>query len=72
MKPYEIKMETDGGPWVSHDYPCPVYSHLNSVYDMDKGIFQPSWVAQERGWHLIKTDTWFKRVIFDLVFRRKY
>jgi len=72
MKPYEIKMETDGGPWVSHDYPCPIYHKLNSVYVMKDGTFQPSWVAQNEGYHLIKADTWFKRLIFNLIFRREY
>jgi len=69
MKPFEINIVTDGGPWVEHDYPCPVYSNLNGVYDMDKGIFKPSWVAQKRGWNLVHADTWLKRIILKYIFK---
>jgi hypothetical protein len=71
MDIYRIKFETDGGPWVEHDYPCPVhYGILNAVYDMDRDIFKPSWSAQKAGWHLIKADNWFKRLVYKLVFAR--
>ena len=47
------------GPAVLHNYPCPVlFGDENNpaepaVLDMQRGVFRPSWKAQQQGWHLI-------------------
>jgi hypothetical protein len=38
------------------------------VYDCDKGVFLPSWKAQKEGWRLVKTQTWFQRLLMRLFF----
>ena len=37
---------------------------------MNKDVFEPSWAAQKDGWHLIKTDNWFKKKIYEIVFKQ--
>ena len=70
MNIHKINFLTDGGPWVIHDYPCPVnYCTSKTVYNMNKDVFEPSWAAQKDGWHLIKTDNWFKKKIYEIVFK---
>lgn len=49
----------DFGPAILHNYPCPVlFGDANTpaepaVLDMERGVFRPSWKAQQQGWHLI-------------------
>ena len=66
----EVKIVTDGGPWATHNYPCPVYREKHAVINLNSGVFEPSWQAQLEGWHLIKADNWFKRLVYKLVFAR--
>ena len=50
MEINKVKIVTDGGPWVNHNYACPVYYNSHkAVYDLDKGVFCPSWMAQKDG-----------------------
>lgn len=55
LTPY---IDTDGGPWAKHNYPCPVYRKLPAVIDVGTGIFSPSWEAQRDGWHLVQAKGW--------------
>ena len=70
MQVMKIDIVTDGGPWAEHNYPCPVYTNCKAVLDLDKGIFQPSWIAQKHGYHIIHANTWIKRLIYKWVFTR--
>jgi hypothetical protein len=65
----EITVVTDGGPWATHNYPCPVYREKHAVIDLSTGIFQPSWEAQYQGWRLIKADSWVKFMVLRLFWR---
>jgi len=59
----EATIVTDGGPWCSHDMPCAVFSDLHAVYDLNSGIFKPSWNAQAEGWVLVKVPPWVRRFL---------
>lgn len=52
------RVETDGGPWATHNMPCCVHSEYPAVYDLGTGMFHPSWKAQEEGWALVKLPRW--------------
>lgn len=69
MKLQKIKIVTDGGPWASHDYPCPVFRDRPAVLNLSKGIFEPSWEAQDKGYHLVKVDTYLKKLLYELFFK---
>jgi len=69
LKIIKIKIDDfNGSPFCSHNYPCPVYFNLHAVYDMNEGIFKPSWKAQNEGFRLIKADTKIKRFIIRVFF----
>jgi len=53
-----VTMVTDGGPWVSHNYPCPVVENEPAVWDMNANVFRPSWAAQRDGWRLVQAIGW--------------
>lgn len=58
------------GPAAQHDMPCAIdYLVLEpAVLNMSKGVFEPSWAAQERGWRLIQAKSalqrWLLRTFF--------
>ncbi len=54
----KIEVITDGGPWASHNYPCPVNHDDHAVIDVATGVFYPSWSAQASGWRLVHADGW--------------
>jgi hypothetical protein len=54
----QVTKHTDGGPWVSHNYPCPVIDTDPAVWDMNASVFRPSWAAQREGWHLVQATGW--------------
>ncbi len=55
MEKTRVKFETDGGPWVRHNMPCPVNWDVDkAVFDMNNNTFQPSWNAQKEGWMMVK------------------
>ena len=49
------------GPAAEHDMPCAVYRDQPAVFDMNRGVFLPSWYAQRDGWHLVKAHNWWQR-----------
>lgn len=58
------------GPIAFHDVPCPVfYLEQPAVYDINNGVFRPSWAAQTKGWQLVHADTWWKRALLRLLTR---
>lgn len=59
----KIKIETDGGPWARHNYPCPVHGDEPAVLNLDDGVFHPSWKAQDAGWMLVKATGLRARII---------
>lgn len=68
MQPRNIDFVSDGGPWVAHDQPCAVDWKKSAVYDMDTGVFHPSWSAQQDGWTLVRSQSrlgqWILRTFF--------
>lgn len=56
MKLLKIEYEGDGF-WIGHNYPCPIYGDEHSVYNINTGLFEPSWKAQKEGWMLIKVKS---------------
>lgn len=65
----KVTMHTDGGPWVSHNYPCPLYRTEPAVWDMNSNVFLPSWAAQREGWHLVHAagwKLWLLRMLFGV------
>lgn len=54
----QVTKHTDGGPWVSHNYPCPVIGAEPAVWDMNANVFLPSWAAQREGWRLVHATGW--------------
>ena len=63
MKHKKPIIVSDGGPWATHDVPCPIYWESESaILDMEKGQFHPSWKAQKEGWRLVKFPRWMLRI----------
>ena len=64
LTPHTPVVHTDGGPWATHDMPCPVLGPPHkAVLDLGTGVFHPSWEAQRQGWALIKRKKcWWHRV----------
>lgn len=59
MEMTRVKFETDGGPWVRHNMPCPVYWDIKkAVFDLNNNTFQPSWDAQKDGWMIVNAIGW--------------
>ena len=56
------------GPVATHDVPCPVFFlEQPAVYDLNNGVFRPSWAAQAKGWQLVCANTWWKRGLLKLI-----
>jgi len=51
-------IETDGGPWATHNMPCCIYKDKPAVYQLSGGVFLPSWKAQKEGYMLVKHPKW--------------
>lgn len=62
----------DFGMGCHHDQACAIYhdpEHIKSaVLDCNKGVFKPSWQAQEEGWALVKANTRFQRWLLTRFF----
>jgi hypothetical protein len=57
----------DGGPWATHDMPCSVYHQTeHAVLNLNKGVFEPSWKAQKKGWKLIQVKTPLQKFILKI------
>lgn len=68
MKLAEIVIRTDGGPWVEHNMPCPIYGDEPAVYCMNTGIFKPSRAAQRDGYAVTKADSRLGRWVLSTFF----
>lgn len=55
-----------------HNMPCAVYRDKHAVLDMNTGIFQPSWQAQEAGWRLVKAETRLQKLILRSFFEERF
>lgn len=59
MEAIRVKFQTDGGPWVRHNMPCPInWDMKKAVFDLNTNTFQPSWDAQKQGWMTVKATGW--------------
>lgn len=56
------------GMAAQHDMPCPVHPHLFALYQPHRGVFHPSWHAQQEGWRLVRARNWFQRLVLWLFF----
>jgi len=64
MEDFKPTIVTDGGPWANHNMPCAVYDQKEkAVLNLNSGVFQPSWKAQQNGWHLIKVKNKFQKLV---------
>ena len=52
----------DEGPIAFHTQRCAVLAGQHAVLDLGSGVFMPSWEARAQGWHLVKADTFVKRL----------
>lgn len=57
------------GPVAAHDVACCVYYTQPAVYNLNTGIFHPSWKAQGDGWQLVHAKTYFQRWILKTFFK---
>lgn len=64
IEPRQPTIDTDGGPWATHDMACAVCRKEHAVLDLGTGIFRPCWTCQEKGWRLAKPG-WFARWLLD-------
>ena len=51
-----------------HDQSCAVISNESAVFNLQRGVFEPSWKAQEKGWRLVRAKNKFQALILDLIF----
>lgn len=65
-----VQIETDGGPWATHDMPCGVHFDKGekAVLNLNDGVFEPSWRAQSEGWRLVCVAPGWRRRVFDWIF----
>lgn len=57
-KPRLPIITTDGGPWATHDYACPVCVEKSAVLELGTGQFSPCWPCQKLGWRTKKLNWW--------------
>jgi hypothetical protein len=60
MKTREPQVENHG-IFAEHDQCCAVYWAESAVLGLSRGIFEPSWKAQQDGWQLVRARTKFQR-----------
>lgn len=61
----------DLGICVDHDQACAVYHTEGvqpAVIELNTGVFQPSWKAQQEGWRLVQAKTKFQRWLIEFFF----
>ena len=61
-KPQDITVVTDGGPWASHNMPCPVCQDNHAVLNLNEGIFGPCRKCEKEGWEIIKHLSLWQRI----------
>ena len=54
----EIKIITDGGPWATHNMPCPICMKEKAILSLHNGQFQPCWKCQKTGYITLKLPQW--------------
>lgn len=57
------------GPAVLHDQACAVMPKESAVYNLNTGIFHPSWKAREKGFHLVHAKTKFQKWLIKSFFK---
>ena len=63
----DIEVFTDGGPVVQHNMFCQVCHDEPAVYIVGKGIFQPCWGCQRKGYKLVRRRRgWLARLLFGM------
>ncbi len=68
MNDFKPTIVTDGGPWAEHNMPCAIYDQSEkAVLNLNKNVFEPSWKAQQNGWHLIKVKNKFQNFVLKLL-----
>ena len=73
FKLLDIKINDFGGsPFADHNYPCPVYPENKAVLVINRGYFQPSWIAQKKGFKLVKLDTLTQKLLYKIFFKKEY
>lgn len=53
-KPLEVTVCFYGPGCAYHNMPCPIISNEHAVLNTSKGVFEPSWKAQQTGWRLLR------------------
>ena len=58
----EIKVVTDGGPWATHNFPCPVCRENKAILNLNEGVMEPCGRCSGFGWQLVhwKNRRWSK------------
>lgn len=51
------------GIFAEHDQCCAVRFNESAVLNLERGVFEPSWRAQQEGWRLIRADTKLRRFL---------
>jgi hypothetical protein len=68
MELAKIEVMTDGGPWATHNMPCPVCRDNHALLDLSCGVMKPCRHCREKGYRLVLGETWFQRWILNTFF----
>lgn len=60
LKILDVTVITDGGPWATHNMPCPVCNEHKAVANIDGYVFGPCYQCSQEGWRLKKKRWWQK------------
>lgn len=66
MNLWQPTIETDGGPWATHNMPCPVCLNKKAIIYLNDGSFHPCGECQMKGWVLKKEILWKKKITSTL------
>ncbi len=56
------------GPASEHDQCCAVHWGQSAVLNHNRGVFEPSWAAQNEGWALVRARTSWQRFLLRQFF----
>lgn len=59
---WQPTIETDGGPWATHNMPCPVCLDKKAIIYLNTGTFYPCGTCQMDGWVLKKESKWYQKI----------
>lgn len=65
----ELKLDMSHGLIAFHNQRCGIDFNEKAVYDLNNGIFHPSWRAHRDGWKLIKINNKLQKLIYKLFFK---